>query len=178
MMNHVCVPNVRYVFDAVHVMIVQAVRPIKRGEELFTSYLQLFWGTLSRRLQLKATKEFMCSCQRCADPTENGTYISALKCAKQECTDGRLLPVDSLLISSPWRCDVCALELEFKKVSRIQDVLSSIIIAKLRSNRLDEVHEFLRHTVPDILPATNQFAIELKLYTIWRIGDPKLGNGI
>lgn len=177
MMNHQCVPNVRYLFDDKQTMIVQAAKAIKKDEEIFTSYLQLFWGTLSRRLQLKATKEFMCACRRCSDPTENLTFLSALKCAKQDCTSGRLLPINSLMISSPWQCDQCGLKLEFKKIWRIQDVFSSIIVHKIKDKNLKNIQDFLNHTVPDILPANNEFVLELKLYVIWRVGDPNADRG-
>lgn len=169
MMNHQCLPNVRYNFDDRRIMIVQAAKEIKEGEEISTSYLQLLWSTLTRRLQLKATKDFMCSCPRCVDPTENGSYISAIKCAKPDCTTGRLLPVNPLVVSSPWQCDVCALKLEFKKISRILDVLSSVIL-KLKDKGLRNMQEFLKNTVPDILPVNNEFALELKLFVIWRVG--------
>lgn len=73
MMNHQCVPNVRYCFDANHVMRVQATKNIMCGEEIFTSYIQIFWGTYSRRVHLTATKDFMCNCPRCSDPTVKKT---------------------------------------------------------------------------------------------------------
>lgn len=177
MMNHQCVPNVRYKFDEKQVMIVQAAKRIEKDEEIFTSYLQLFWSTLSRRLQLKATKDFMCSCARCQDPTEHETYLSALKCAKQECTTGRLLPMQPLMVSSPWKCDVCGIKLEFKKISRIQDVLSSVIVHKLKNKDLKNIQTFLKTTVPDILPPNNEFVLELKLYVIWRVGEENAESG-
>lgn len=176
-MNHQCVPNVRYKFDDKQVMIVQAAKRIAKDEEIYTSYLQLFWSTLSRRLQLKATKDFMCSCPRCQDPTENETYLSALKCAKQECTTGRLLPIYPLMVSSPWKCDVCGIKLEFKKISRIQDVLSSVIVNKLKNKDLRNIQNFLKNTVVDILPPNNEFVLELKLYVIWRVGEEIAENG-
>lgn len=176
-MNHQCVPNVRYKFDDKQVMVVQAAKRIKKDEEIFTSYLQLFWSTLSRRLQLKATKDFMCACPRCKDPTENNTYLSALKCAKQECTAGRLLPINPILIHSPWKCDVCGMKLEFKKISRIQDVLSSVIVSKLKNKDLKHIQAFLRTTIPDILPPNNEFVLELKLYVIWRVGEENPESG-
>lgn len=168
MMNHQCIPNVRYNFDDQQIMMVYAARPIKKDEEIFTSYLQLLWSTLSRRLQLKATKDFMCACPRCSDATECGTYISALKCSKLDCRSGRLLPVDALNIGSPWQCDKCDVKLEFKKVSRIQDVLSSVIL-KLKEKGLRNMQDFLKNTMPDILPGNNEYVLELKLFVIWRV---------
>lgn len=177
MMNHQCVPNVRYKFDDRQVMVVEAATRIAKGEEIFTSYLQLLWSTLSRRLLLKATKDFMCFCPRCKDPTENNTYLSALKCAKQECAVGRLLPIDPIAVSSPWQCDACGLKMPFKKISRIRDVLSSVICGKLKNKNFRHIQSFLKTTIPDILPPNNEFALELKLYVIWRVGEEKAEEG-
>ncbi|XP_059612822.1 SET domain-containing protein SmydA-8 [Phlebotomus argentipes] len=170
MMNHQCIPNVRYCFDAKHTMRVQATKPIRRGEEIFTSYIQIFWGTYSRRVHLAATKDFMCSCSRCADPTEGGAYLSALKCPKDSC-EGRLLPLQPLVLGSSWSCDVCSTEMNNKKVSRVQDVLSALIITKIRKSDPRIVLDFLKTCINNIMPDSNQFIVELKLFVIWNLGN-------
>ena len=38
--------------------------------------------TRDRRLHLKFSKYFDCSCRRCSDPTELGTFLSSIKCPK------------------------------------------------------------------------------------------------
>lgn len=48
---------------------------------------------------------FICKCERCIDPTELGTYLSALKC--QNCPTGYLLPVDPVDSFSDWYCSHC-----------------------------------------------------------------------
>ncbi|XP_055712974.1 SET domain-containing protein SmydA-8 isoform X2 [Phlebotomus papatasi] len=170
MMNHQCIPNVRYCFDANHVMRVQATKQIMCGEEIFTSYIQIFWGTYSRRVHLMATKDFMCNCSRCIDPTEGGTYLSALRCPKDPC-QGRLLPLKPLELGSPWACDICSTQLDCKKVSRVQDVLSALIITKLRKGNPRLVLDFLKTCINNIMPGTNQFIVELKLFIIWNVGN-------
>lgn len=67
--NHNCVPNIRYTYDSRNIMTVRATRFIKKDEELFNSYSKLLWGTPYRQLFLNLTKNFKCSCNRCADPT-------------------------------------------------------------------------------------------------------------
>ena len=46
-----------------------AARKIFKGDEITFSYVQILWGTLSRRIHLATTKNFSCRCQRCIDPT-------------------------------------------------------------------------------------------------------------
>jgi hypothetical protein len=48
---------------------------------------------------------FTCKCPRCCDPTELGTFLSAMKCLDGDCTDGYLLPSDSLDPDSDWICN-------------------------------------------------------------------------
>lgn len=69
------------------------------------------------------------------------------------------------------------LKLEFKKISRIQDVLSSVIVGKLKNKDLRNIQTFLRTTLPDILPPNNEFVLELKLYVIWRVGESGSESG-
>lgn len=81
------------------------------------------------------------------------------------------------MVSSPWKCDVCGIKLEFKKISRIQDVMSSVIVNKLKNKDLRNIQNFLKNTVVDILPPNNEFVLELKLYVIWRVGEENAENG-
>lgn len=43
-------------------------------------YTHMLWTTQARKEHLLNTKYFSCQCPRCADPTELGTHISALRC--------------------------------------------------------------------------------------------------
>lgn len=58
-------------------------------------------GTLKRREHIKHSKFFECSCGRCCDPTELGTYASAFRCPK---CGGRVLPRAPLDGAAPWGC--------------------------------------------------------------------------
>lgn len=51
-----------------------------RDAHLSTMYTNALWGTQARREHLALTKYFNCCCERCSDPTELGTYFSAMKC--------------------------------------------------------------------------------------------------
>lgn len=76
LMNHNCVPNIRYTYDNKRVMTCKAVKPILKGEQIFNSYTKILWGTNQRRIHLCYSKNFLCKCDRCVDPTEFGNVLS------------------------------------------------------------------------------------------------------
>jgi SET domain len=79
-LEHSCMPNCFYTFDNCNgfKISVRAAREVKKGETLTAMSTQMLWDTASRREHLLATKYFSCKCQRCADPTELGTYFSGM----------------------------------------------------------------------------------------------------
>lgn len=82
-MEHNCVPNTFHYFGEdvdQYKITVKAACNIKKGEHITTMYTHALWGTQARREHLKETKYFGCTCKRCADPTELGSYLSAVKC--------------------------------------------------------------------------------------------------
>ena len=74
--------------------------------QYYTSYL----GTHKRRRRLKSEWYFDCHCERCTDPTELGTMVSAVLC--EACEEGYLLPKDPLDAYSEWPCSKCDFYLE------------------------------------------------------------------
>ena len=55
-------------------------------------------------LEYFSYRMFTCKCQRCSDPTEMGSFLSAMRCPEKDCSDGFLLPSDSLDPDSDWIC--------------------------------------------------------------------------
>jgi hypothetical protein len=47
---------------------------------------------------------FTCRCPRCSDPTELGSFLSAMRCQSDGCKSGFLIPTDSLDPDSDWTC--------------------------------------------------------------------------
>ena len=89
MINHDCVPNARIVFDQEGHLNLKAKKPISQGESITITYVPALLNTPARLSKLKNSKFFICKCQLCCDPTENGTFMSALVCPKcQVCSDG------------------------------------------------------------------------------------------
>jgi len=108
LMSHSCVPNTHHATttcDKAYQMIVRTSVPIIKGTMLTTSYADHLKGTEVRRSFLINTKFFECTCDRCADPTECGTFMSAIKCTL--CSPGYVLPVKPFNISDSeavWKC--------------------------------------------------------------------------
>lgn len=66
-LSHSCEPNTKLEFaDNSHTVTVKAAKPIKKGEELQTSYIQLEdKNTEQRRNQLAELFQFKCVCPKC-----------------------------------------------------------------------------------------------------------------
>ncbi|CAL8127078.1 unnamed protein product [Orchesella dallaii] len=78
---------------------------IPEQEPITHAYVDLMLGTPERRKVIKEQFYFECTCSRCSDPTEGGTYISALKCT--QCSNGYLLMDNPLDFCHYWKCNNC-----------------------------------------------------------------------
>jgi hypothetical protein len=171
LMNHNCVPNIRYSYNTDCQMTVKAVKPIRAGAEIFSSYTGTLWGTPARRLHMYKTKHFWCRCDRCADPTERGTLLAALKCFSSECP-GSLLPLEPLKSSSSWQCLDCGMRVPAKKICVLQNALGNLM-ASLDFQNVDQLENFLMYRVNKYIPKSNQIVVDLQCHLIWEIGDTK-----
>lgn len=128
LIEHSCIPNTKHTFNQspkdksdLYRITIKAVVPIQKGEHIATMYSHALWGTLARRQHLKDTKYFACKCPRCSDPTEMGTYLSAMKCLGDGSTpcDGIHLPQNPLDDETDWACNKCTMKLSNSQVSMI-----------------------------------------------------------
>lgn len=125
-MSHECICNARYIIDPkTFKMYVRARVSIKAGTELTVQYLSALWGTFKRRKKIKEEWYFDCTCRRCSDPTECGTYSSGVQCF--DCNTGILLPEDPLDYSSPWACNRCSLAISSSRIQTlVEDIESEV----------------------------------------------------
>lgn len=63
--NHDCEPNVRYEFDSKLKLNIYARKQIKKGEQLFITYVNPLRGVALRRRELRVEYGFICKCCRC-----------------------------------------------------------------------------------------------------------------
>ena len=109
-MNHSCVANTATILNSRERLQVKAVRRIRAGEEITVRYGGLNLGQPRRAQLLSDHWRFSCRCSRCSDPTEFGTFNSALLCPALDCSH-YLCQHRALL----WRCQGCGTDqpLEF-----------------------------------------------------------------
>ncbi|KAM3964628.1 SET domain-containing protein SmydA-8 isoform 1-T1 [Aphomia sociella] len=169
LMNHCCVSNTRYTFNSDFQMTVKAVKPIRSGSEILTCYSGTLWGTPARRTYLYKTKHFLCNCERCADPTEHGTLLAALKCFVTECP-GSMLPIEPLKFSTRWRCLECGLFVPSKNICAVQGALGSLM-GTLDFENINELEYFLLKRIIKFIPKTNQIVVDLQCRLIWELGE-------
>ena len=79
-MNHACRANTKTFKYSDQRLEVRAQEVIPAGAEISTQYVQSMKATFARRPVLRSKWYFDCVCARCEDPTECGSYLSALLC--------------------------------------------------------------------------------------------------
>ena len=104
--EHNCVPTCHRSFDQDLSITLRSAVPLEANARISITYTDSLWPTMDRRSHLAYSKHFFCDCPRCCDPTELGTYLSALKCIK--CPVGYYLSTDPLQEQSSWRCEDCS----------------------------------------------------------------------
>ena len=145
MINHACVSNAKVVVGRASsnfTIQVRAQVPIQKGEEITTRYVGITNGVPLRAEMLREHWCFTCSCTRCMDPTELGSYSSAILCKKclafKEDDDearGLLLPEpssSSIMGDNPslmpsvipaaatkWKCNTCGHSTPKDRVEKI-----------------------------------------------------------
>nr|CAD7397271.1 unnamed protein product [Timema cristinae] len=157
LLEHHCRPNCSKSFTSSGGLIIRTAEPILKGQHLSICYSDALWGTANRRHHLSETKFFWCTCERCADPTELGTFFSAIRCKNSLC-DGYLLSEHPLLqgtpeetpLNSEWRCHTCQVMVPVSEVletlEKVGRYLSSMEKGEPRScERFQEQFENILH---------------------------------
>eukprot|EP00096_Caligus_rogercresseyi_P000624 TRINITY_DN1109_c1_g1_i1.p1 TRINITY_DN1109_c1_g1~~TRINITY_DN1109_c1_g1_i1.p1 ORF type:complete len:336 (-),score=22.21 TRINITY_DN1109_c1_g1_i1:734-1741(-) len=140
LMNHNCISNTKSIIhslkdsDSPGSIEVRALRSISKGEEISTRYVGSNVGLPTRREVLFEHWGFFCLCPRCKDPTELGTYASAIKC--QSCSCGYLLPPVDL--NKEWECFGC------------QQNVSKVNIRAILNENTEKIRTITRSRAPNI----------------------------
>ncbi|CAG4959972.1 unnamed protein product [Parnassius apollo] len=127
-LEHSCIPNTKHTFNHsnadkndLYKITVKVVVPVMKDHHITTMYSHALWGTQARRQHLKDTKYFSCKCPRCSDPTELGTYLSAMKCfgdGTKPC-NGIHLPEDPLDDETDWACSECPVKVNNSQINML-----------------------------------------------------------
>jgi hypothetical protein len=140
MAAHDCTPNCSWVIQLDSRYFLRANVPLKKGESVNFLYTEPTLPSAERRKKLLEGKYFLCGCSRCRDPTELGTFFSAVKCPN--CPPGYVIPQETKVFeNTKWSCTECgaAVQAEF-----IQEKYGEITRAVLSSVGMEDSWENVR----------------------------------
>ncbi|KAF5288754.1 hypothetical protein FQA39_LY15245 [Lamprigera yunnana] len=157
-MSHNCVPNTNHVDeDCDYRLTVRASTEISAEQPITLSYAYTLHGTMKRRDHLTNNKFFACKCERCIDPTELGTYNSALRCPK--CQIGWVLSTNPLDHKASWSCNNTSNnpndDVLVTKISKEVEILDS--------NDIEGMEAFLQK-YRNVLHPNHYFCLHIKLF--------------
>ena len=101
----------------------------------------LFVGNMRRREDIRRFWYFDCECPRCSDPTELGSYMSAVICFA--CKRGFLVPIDSLQYKSDWKCDSCGHIISYDLVNEVISTIESQVSSQTTITSTCQLEWFL-----------------------------------
>ncbi|KAK4012902.1 hypothetical protein OUZ56_025152 [Daphnia magna] len=179
LMAHSCIANAQISMSNDSQMTVKATVPIQEGEGIFVSYTDPLQTTLQRRTFLEKGKHFTCRCRRCQDPTEFGTFASAVRC--RSCTSGWVLPHDDgqlhdaeSSVALRWKCSECSEEIKSEDISRTEEVVQNIVknIQRLPVDRhlIDRCEELFL-TLPKKIHVNHVILLQLRISLVHLYGN-------
>ncbi|XP_073961830.1 SET domain-containing protein SmydA-8-like [Choristoneura fumiferana] len=123
LLAHDCVANTHISINDNNLLVCHASTDIKKGEPIYFNYTDPMKGTALRQEHLLNGKYFKCSCVRCCDATEMGTFLSSAICPS--CKTGYVSPA-----GDRWSCNNCQNETDGSamklKVQACEDKLGVI----------------------------------------------------
>ena len=161
-LNHSCLANAKPVKKRDHTVEVRAKRGIRAGEEICIQYLLDTQPTRLRRQLIARKWFFLCSCLRCSDKTEAGTFLDGLKCQSRSC-EGRVLPVSPLDPETEYSCDQCEAETSNTEVINILQRAESEACRRVGVDRAIQHMEAVIERFGDVLLETNYVMTNIKM---------------
>jgi len=173
LLNHSCANNIQRKTVQTQQgvkMSVKASRSIKKGEEIFNSYIDILEPTFVRQYLLYETKNMNCRCARCLDPTDFGLNGNTIICPF--CKESSCLPVYSTditletgeLVAKVWQCTACTKSIPQEKVSQLLQWVynkQKNLLKSQSNDRIAKFEKFLTDTEKKIC-GSNMLLIRLK----------------
>ncbi|CAG9767133.1 unnamed protein product [Ceutorhynchus assimilis] len=165
MFENNCSSNCSKTFtEAGEILITSGVQ-IKKDDHLSICYADPLWNTTNRRMFLNETKFFWCTCKRCTDLTEFGSYFSAVSC-QNKFDGGILLPTND---DENWICNKCNSTVPNLLVNSLLDKIGKEI-SDLDKNNVSKCKAFI-NKLKGILPSNNFHLVDVKLALSQLIGQ-------
>ena len=89
LLNHSCSPNAAVSFHG-RTWRLHTIRAVRKGQQVSISYTELYAGRAERRMHLKQTKAFECTCERCAAPPAEDAALDGWRCGACQGREGGL----------------------------------------------------------------------------------------
>jgi len=150
-MSHSCAPNCAHSVFPNKTLALQAKVKITAGTEFTISYISPVQGYLKRRIKLRDKWFFNCGCARCSDPTELGSFTSALLCKTCGTAEAYMVPESPRDDTSPWKCVACGLLLKTDEVNERENKVARAV-KDLDNQSLAQFEEFLAQYEDDFHP--------------------------
>uniref|UniRef100_A0A6A7FNI6 Protein msta-like n=1 Tax=Hirondellea gigas TaxID=1518452 RepID=A0A6A7FNI6_9CRUS len=142
LLGHSCVPSTRARLQGEY-LVVTATESITAGSPITVMFTDILWGTKARRDHLLQTRFFSCSCRRCSDPTELGSYFSALVCPNCKPSQA-VLPTKPLSSSAPWACKTCKYQISGDELLETNLTLGSEAAEQLANPTIEGLETLLK----------------------------------
>eukprot|EP00092_Neocalanus_flemingeri_P005018 GFUD01005395.1.p1 GENE.GFUD01005395.1~~GFUD01005395.1.p1 ORF type:complete len:523 (+),score=168.51 GFUD01005395.1:74-1570(+) len=170
MLNHSCFPNIarsiQYTEKGFKIR-VTASRPIKAGSQIFNSYIDILDPVLVRRKHLEETKNMICRCERCDDPTDLGTYGSAVLCRRCK---GPVIPMAD--DPGAWQCQKCKEKILTEEVDSLISAIDEEqkeLLANPKLKKIKTIEKFIKKSLSK-LDSRNLLIVRLKYNLIGLYG--------
>lgn len=167
-MNHACRANTKTFKYPDQRLEVRAQVSITKGEDISTQYMKSMKATFARRPVLRSNWFFDCSCERCEDPEEFGSFVSALLCTRPAPSNdktcaGTVLSINPTVGDANWQCCQCSAIYDSQHVLNIINYVSSEV-KNCPEEDVDTVHHYERvlHQFSTMLHPHHYQVIEIK----------------
>ncbi|XP_012550660.3 SET domain-containing protein SmydA-8 [Bombyx mori] len=138
LLAHDCVGNTHMSIGDDNLLVCHASVDINIGDIIYYNYTDALKGTDVRQQHLLIGKYFKCTCSRCMDITEVGTYMSSAMCP--ECKFGYV----SRTSLQEWTCKDCGKEFKHSDVER-KVACCTAKLQTINKNDERELEEYIRN---------------------------------
>ncbi|XP_052755068.1 SET domain-containing protein SmydA-8-like [Galleria mellonella] len=150
LLAHDCIGNTHMAINDNNLLVCHASINIKKGDVIYFNYSDPLKGTTLRQQHLLVGKYFKCTCLRCTDSTELGTYISSIICP--ECKIGLV----SMGENGDWKCNNCKKDYAQSYIGKkIQSCSDKFDVINKKDEK--ELEEYIRNV--SLLLAPNHYLL-------------------
>ncbi|KAL0871364.1 hypothetical protein ABMA27_005102 [Loxostege sticticalis] len=145
LLAHDCVGNTHMSINDNNVLVCHASTDIKKGDTIYYNYTDPLKGTALRQQHLLVGKYFQCTCTRCTDSTELGTYMSSAMCP--DCKTGYV----TRTTEGQWTCQGCKKQFEQSNIGhKVQCCSDKLDVINKKDEK--ELEEYIRNVSKVLAP--------------------------